>query len=247
MKSIEIHTSQHVPIEYELASLKLRGVAFFLDLLIYFIPYHIVLILLIDFIQSYLGNWGVRAYLILTLLGFIVYVWLAELFGGGQTLGKRLMKLRVMRLDGRPPQPTDFLMRAIFLTVEFFLSMGALAAVLIGSTAHAQRLGDLAAGTVVVNLKPSLRFSLDTLLNIVTIENYQPRFPQVKQLSDSDVLLLKQLLGRYRRWPNEANEQAMMLARDLLCERLQIAVPQKTEDVQEFLNTLIRDYIVLTR
>lgn len=244
MKTIEIYSSQHVPIEFELATPQSRMIAIILDLIVFSGGYFLMVIVFKDFILD--DHWMVVAVSFFPFLGFILYMWLWELLSGGQSIGKRAMKLRVMRLDGRPPQPADFLIRAVFLAIDFFLTLGALAGVCIGSTAYAQRMGDLAAGTVVVNLKPAKRFSLEDLLNISTLENYSPLYPQAKQLTDSDVLLLKDLLKRYSCYPNKAHKEALALATQTLCERLNI---QKAPGISstEFIKRIIRDYIVLTR
>ena len=71
------------------------------------------------------------------------------------TLGKRLMNLHVVRLDGSIPSPARILTRTLLRIVEANpLIFGYLpGAIFIALTRHHQRLGDLLAGTVVVRLK----------------------------------------------------------------------------------------------
>ncbi len=245
MAKIEIRTSQNVVIEYELASLLDRFLALFIDLMVFYIGYFLVFTAFSFVFARYLDGWGFRFFALFTLSGFLIYLLLYEGLSGGQTLGKKLMKLRVVRPDGREAAPGDYLIRAIFMLIDLFLSLGVFGAMLIGSTTHSQRLGDLAAGTTVVRLENKTNFTLEDLSKIVTLDSYQPRYPSVKQLSEEDVLLLKQLLERYRKWPNPAHASAVQLAVDNVCKRLGISPPKGGKT--EFLKTLIRDYIVLTR
>lgn len=238
MASIEIRTSQNVVIEYELATLNDRFWALLIDLIAF------ISIILIG-ASSFGLPMSLQSFMIFTLLGFLLYLLLFEVWSNGQTLGKMLMRQRVVRLDGREPGLGDYLLRSTFMMIDFFLSFGVLGAMLIGSTSRSQRFGDLAAGTTVVRLENKTSFTLDELTRIATIDQYKPQYPMVKQLSEEDVLLLRQVLHRYEKWPNAAHESALSLAVDMVCERLGIK-PLHTRKT-EFLRTLIRDYIVLTR
>ncbi|NNE28373.1 MAG: RDD family protein, partial [Saprospiraceae bacterium] len=132
-----------------------------------------------------------------------------------------------------------------FLIVDYYLSLGVLGALLIGSSAKAQRLGDLTAHTTVVRIKQDLHFTLSDILKINTIENYTPKFPEVKSLGEKDMLLLKQTLGRYQAHPNSSHKEAILLLYDKMVDIL--GVDHNGRDKIGFLKTLLRDYIVLTR
>lgn len=78
-----------------------------------------------------------------------------EVLGGGQTPGKRLLGLRVLRADGAPVDWTRSTVRSLLAVVDF-LPLGycaGLLAMVLGP--RCQRLGDLAAGTVVVHVEPA--------------------------------------------------------------------------------------------
>lgn len=68
----------------------------------------------------------------------------------GQTLGKRLMKLRVARLDGTPARPAAIAIRTLLRVVDWlpFFNLGGLVCMLV--TRRHQRIGDLLAKTIVV-------------------------------------------------------------------------------------------------
>lgn len=249
MNTIEIRTTQNVVIEYELASLRERILAFLLDLLIFGMLYLVVVLLLLGPIIRSLSSDGslllVVVYQILPIGGFMAYHLASEIVANGQTWGKRTMGIRVVRLDGKEPGLSDHLLRAVFLIVDFIFSAGVFAALLISSSLKNQRLGDMTANTTVIRLQQNLRFRLSDILNISSLDDYDPHYPQVTQLSEEDMLLIKQVITRYRSHHNPAHAQAV---RELV-GRLQelLGIQQVPGDKVEFLKTLIRDYIVITR
>jgi uncharacterized RDD family membrane protein YckC len=72
-----------------------------------------------------------------------------EFFGRGRTPGKRLQRLRVLRTDGQPAGGAAILVRNLIRIVDVF-AFPFLGVISMLVTARAQRLGDLAAGTMVV-------------------------------------------------------------------------------------------------
>jgi uncharacterized RDD family membrane protein YckC len=245
-RTIEIPTTQHVSIEYELATLAERLFALLLDFVI-------ILILWLGFafliegtgIANYAGNWIHAVVGFFPLYSFVFYCLLLEVFMDGQTIGKRAMSIRAVRLDGREPAFSDYIIRAVFQIGDSLLSLGVVGALLIGFTDKRQRLGDLAANTTVVKAKISYRFRLEDILGISTLENYTPSFYQVRQLTEGDVILIKSVVDRCQRYPNDAHQEALLELSEKLRERLDI--PDVPRDAIQFLKTLIRDYIVLTR
>ncbi len=245
MPSIEIKTTQHVTIEYELATLRERFFAFFIDLLIFYGIYIFTLIFINALFDRYMTNWGGHFLSLMQLVGLLGYHLLSEIFSNGQSWGKKAMNIKVVRLDGREPGPGDYLLRSVFLLVDFVLSLGVLGSVLIGSTFKSQRLGDLAANTTVIRVKNRLHFHLRDILKINTLENYEPKYPAVRQLSESDMLLIKNLLARQQRWRNSAHLDAVAATARRLGQEL--GIEKLPVNKIEFLKTLIKDYIVLTR
>jgi hypothetical protein len=69
---------------------------------------------------------------------------------GGQTPGKRAMKIRVMRDDGTPVTSNEVLVRNILRLVDFLPAGYAIGAVVMFFNPLCKRLGDVAAGTIVV-------------------------------------------------------------------------------------------------
>jgi uncharacterized RDD family membrane protein YckC len=94
----------------------------------------------------------------LTLLTLFLLEWFYpvgfEVLAGGQTPGKKLLGLRVLRADGAPVGWSRSTVRSLLAFADFlpFGFAAGLAAMLLGR--RCQRLGDLAAGTLVVHVEP---------------------------------------------------------------------------------------------
>lgn len=245
MPSIDICTTQNVSIEYELASLRERFFGFFIDLFIYYIIYISLFMFLAFTLGEFMTNWGFQFLVLMQMAGLMLYHFLSLVFMNGQTWGKKAMSLRVVRLDGQEAGIGDYTMRSLFLLLDFIFSAGVLGAVLITSTFRGQRLGDLAANTTVIRTKNQLHFQLNDILNIQSIDDYAPQYPAVKHLSEPDVLLIKNTIGRYQTWRNQAHANAVNETTQVVAQQLNIVPPQGNQI--DFLKTLIRDYIVLTR
>lgn len=246
MKTIDIRTTQNVAIEYTLARLGERGLAVAIDLIIVVGVYLLFITLLLRAFDSLATQIPLSVYtLYLPITTFIGYCFFMELLAHGQTVGKRLMGLKVMRIDGESPLLSDYLLRAFFQLADLLLSSGVLGALLISSTPRRQRFGDLAANTTVIKVRTPASFQLDDILRISSIDNYQPRYPEVRQLSEEDMLLIKTVLSRYQRYSNAAHIQAVNELVEGIHQRT--GLQPRAEAPVEFLRTLIKDYIVLTR
>ncbi|MEL6945287.1 MAG: RDD family protein [Bacteroidota bacterium] len=247
MKTIDIKTSQNVVIEYELAALRDRLLGAFLDVLIVFGAYFILLLLIIRATGANFSE-GFVAYVVFGLLPlavFVLYQFLFELLGNGQSIGKRVMHTRVVKTDGSELEIGDFLVRAVFYLIDGFLSAGVVGSLAILSSGKHQRFGDYAANTTIVRLRSSLAFELEDILSIDSIDDYEPTYPQVRELSEEDMLVIKNTITRYKNHRNEAHREAILQ----LTKRLEkvLDIPNSPNPKLDFLKTLIRDYIVLTR
>jgi uncharacterized RDD family membrane protein YckC len=102
--------------------------------------------------------------LILLIGGFAIfwgYFVVSEAVWSGQTLGKRVLRLRAVDVRGGPITVSQALIRNLVRLVDFLPSYYLVGAVAIFVTRRNQRLGDLAAGTVVVRERQAV--SLDEL------------------------------------------------------------------------------------
>lgn len=242
MRTIEITTTQKVTIEYELATLRDRILAFFMDQLILLVA----LLLLLLFYTSLFGTMALYSfYLFVGVPTYIFYTLVSEILMNGQTLGKRLIGIKVVKLTGKEPTTGDYATRWAFRLIDIFLSVGAIAMMLISSSNKAQRLGGITSNTTLIRIRFSPRFRLQDIERISSLDNYTPTYPQVRELSEQDMLLIKNIVSRTKKYPNAAHQMVMEHLVETVATILQIdSIPTNR---QEFLKTLIRDYIVLTR
>jgi uncharacterized RDD family membrane protein YckC len=245
--SVEITTTQNVTIEYDLARLRERTGAYLLDVLLVSVSYTILCIMFLSlFGTNGMDNgWAIFVY-VLYFIALFFYFILMEIWTTGRTVGKMAMGIKVVRLDGKEPKWSDVVLRAVLQVVDIIFSGGLIGILLIKTTPHGQRLGDLAANTVVIKIQSILgRFSLRNILNIASLDNYQPVYPQVRSLTEKDMIFIKNVLVRYQNFPNSAHADAI----DRLTERVAgiLQISKRITDNVEFLRTLLRDYIVLTR
>jgi uncharacterized RDD family membrane protein YckC len=244
--AVEITTTQNVTIEYELASLRARMGAFLLDLLIVGMAYFLFFMFVVSTLEQRMNEWwGI----FLMLFGFAVYFGyhiVCEVVYGGQTIGKRALNCKVVRLDGKEPRWSDVVLRAMLQMVDVYGTAGIIGIFLIKTTPRQQRFGDLAANTAVIQLRASFeRFTLGEILNISSTSNYQPQYPQVRSLTERDMVLIKNTLSRLQKFPNTAHQTALQSLAERIAQVLEIEPQQTTH--KEFLTVLLRDYIVLTR
>ena len=153
---LEIYTPEGVPFSIPLAGAGARLVALIVDLLAIVALGTLVFSVLKAFEASAPDAIGG----ILTLAYFVLsttYAMVLEIWWNGQTLGKRLLGLRVMDRHARPATAAQIVIRNLLRPVDSIPVFYLAGAVSCWLTRHRQRLGDLAAGTVVVRTQESLR------------------------------------------------------------------------------------------
>ena len=247
MQHIEITTTQNVTIEYELAGLRERFFALLIDQII-------MAFLWIGLFFIFISALGFNSRFMQQMVGSfplwftVLYSLCCEAFLDGQTIGKRSQKIKVVRVDGNKIGLSDLLLRALLLVMDYLFTLGALGALLISTTERRQRLGDMAAGTTVIKVGTQRRFDLNDILNIHTIENYTPQYPQVRQLTEEDMLFIKSVILRYQQYRNLSHEESVKELFLHLKKVLELPIELKSPSAMiDFFKILIRDYIVLTR
>lgn len=242
MRTIEISTTQNVTIEYELASFRDRFFAFFLDFWILNLS---LLLLYLSWMWIFgMGNINYFLYLVILPI-YIFYSPASEIWMNGQSLGKKAIGIKVVKINGKQPVISDYLIRWAFRLVDIWFSSGTIAAVLVNSTVRGQRLGDMLAHTTVIKVRSSLNIEISDVLSINTRENYEPQYPQVTVLNENDMLLIKSVIERTKKYNNTAHKEAL----DMLVQKLRtvLNIVETPKDKIAFLKTLLNDYIVLTR
>lgn len=248
-KTAEIVTAHNVVIQYEMTPIMSRVIASVLDVMIVgfymFLIFILVSAMAINSVS--LGDdFGVEALImyILWLPAFFYSFWMEAVFAG-QTIGKMAMGIRVLKSNGDNASIGDLFLRWIFRFVDLMWSFGALAIIVALSNERSQRLGDLVGNTVVIKLRPTNEFSITDILNIKSSKGYEPTYPSIVQLTDEDMLLIKNAMDRLKKNPNDAHKELVRELAELTSDKLGLSqVPDKKIT---FLKTALQDYIVLTR
>lgn len=166
---IDVVTPENISFQYHVAGPFRRLPAFMIDLVLRLALWFLSLIvisLLASTLGNALGSLGFAAWLLLWFLLEWFYGGLLEAYWNGQTVGKRLMGIRVLRTDGQPINGLQAVMRNILRLVDMMPMIPvsqlvdeelplALPTCLLGLGAvmlsrRSQRLGDLVCGTMVV-------------------------------------------------------------------------------------------------
>jgi uncharacterized RDD family membrane protein YckC len=240
--NVEILTSQNVPIQYELAPLRDRFFAWALDLIIL-----VAIITAVSVLASYAFSiFGFNKVWMFVLYPFLLlYHPLFEVLMDGQTPGKRMVGLKVMKLNGREPTISDYLIRWVFRLVDITLSMGGVGALLISTTDRQQRLGGLLSDTIVVRIRPTRSVLLQDILNMHATGPDEFEFPGVTRFTETDMLLMKSVVEEYERHPNAAHKQAF---EEMISHvSLELGLEKAPLDGKGFVRQLIREYVALTR
>ncbi len=229
MQKISIETTQNVNIDYVPAGLGDRILAYVIDGLV-MLAYFGVLLLVFSLLtpDSLLLN-------IALIIPPFLYHLLCEIFMNGQSIGKRQMKIKVVKLDGAAPGIGAYLLRWILRPIDISIFSGGIAILTIAITRNSQRLGDLAAGTTVV--KTEIRQDIPVF---AVEDDYIPQFQEVTTLTDADVEVIQKVLKVYR---DSGNSQPVIATAEKMKNLLSIDADMPP---LQFLYTLVKDYKSLT-
>ncbi len=254
MGTVQINTAFNVGLDFEIAPFHKRLLAYIIDFAIMVIYLYSMKFFLYDVLNLSLDNSAGFDILIIS-VPMLFYSLLTELQMNGQTIGKMIMRIRVISLEGGEPTFGQFLLRWItkffewpflfgyiytsnyslvgYIFVTCFFGIAVVVTVLI--TKKNQRLGDLAAGTVVVDAKTFMSIN-DTIFVNVNSSNHRVNFPEVMRLSDNDINTIKTVLTQARK---NHNHDICMRVEYKIKEVLKIESKLSSID---FLETLLEDY-----
>lgn len=226
MATIQIATNFNIDLEFEAAPFHKRMIAWVIDLLVqifYIIMaaklFRVIMQNMRDSRDNEYNMWGI---ILLLLLPFVTYHVFSEILFSGQSLGKRLMGLRVVNENGGRPSISQCIIRWLIRTSDYTLfliilfgplsvltgSESAVAGVgaflllltdivLVNSGKKNQRIGDILAHTLVIQSKQ--KGSLADTVYLALDDGYAAQFPQVMSLSDRDINSVKNILDTSRK------------------------------------------------
>ena len=241
MTSSNITTNQFVRINQTPASIAERVIARIIDMVIAGIIGTATMYIYFFELDYETKNQLNYLFFFLIILPLWLYDFLWETFNEGQSPGKYIMKIRVVNKDGSRPTMGSFFMRWLLSTIDVGLSGIGLLFILL--TKNAQRLGDLAAGTMVikqVNLD-KIHVSLDEFY--YAKKDYRPVYEEAKNLSQAQIEVIeKAVYGGNGEHENQIATLADKVAKFLGIEDKLKASIQKGNSKEKFLATILHDY-----
>jgi len=239
METIKVNTSQHVDIDYPVAGLGERIAARLIDLG-FFIALSFLLLMLFAIPGLSKNNIVAGGIAIFYAVCYVFYNLICEIFMDGQSAGKRIMKIKVISIDGGQASLGQYFIRWLFRLVDFVLSSQLAGVICVAISAKKQRIGDIVAGTAVI--KTVARTNFNHIAFHPVEEDYVPYFENANVLSDSDVELIHEVLTTYYK---TGNVMLLYTASLKVAELLSFKLPEEEHRVY-FLETVVKDYKHLT-
>jgi len=261
MPVVSVPTSFNISLEFDAPGLGRRALSLFIDMLVQYLY-----IMLVSYIMGrlYWGGDEWSLWLILMSPVFLYHI-IWEVTSNGQSIGKKMTKLRVVSMNGGRPSVSQLLIRwllrisdlwiviLLFLliyfmaggggvesAIAFLFGMGFLVAdiMLVANSKKAQRIGDILAQTIVI--KTSAKESLQNTIFREVEDGYVPRFPEVMRISDRDLNVIKNLLNGAEK---SGNHEKLAEAAEKVKSFLNIRTDMYP---YEFLESLLKDYNYLS-
>jgi uncharacterized RDD family membrane protein YckC len=221
MQTLTSRTGQNRPAQATTAGLGDRLLAFIVDAFILTAYTIIVTTALITADVEAVWTW-----VIFVIVPLCFYSLICEIAMGGQSPGKRAMRLRVVSLEGDPVSAGQSFIRWAFLIVGLYFFSGVIAAVIIFVNKKGQRLGDIVAGSKVVKIMD----------HAVVGESHVVTIPSVRLLEMHDIELIQRALNAQRDFENPT---PVLIVSEKIKSMLGVASELPPS---EFLSTIVKDF-----
>jgi len=220
-----IETPERVRFQYRIAGPGPRAMAWMVDVAVQLV-FVLALVLVSSLVTMLTGLQGAGTGLVL--LGLFVLQWLygaiLETAFGGQTPGKRVFNLRVVRADGSPAGVQNFMLRNLLRAVDFLPALFGIGVLTMLIDRRMRRIGDLVGGTMVVLEQDSKMFGSVSIEPPVTEEERQS-MPVRVDLSNEEVRVIEDFLRRRSRMSDARAEELAHLLGPAITERSGLEAP----------------------
>ena len=241
MEKIKIPTSFNIDLEFETPEFHKRLFAWVIDFAIIYAYSIIFRYVMAQFSAGHKLSdnnmpflYNMSAVYLLLYVPILIYHLFFETVMNGQSIGKKIIGIKVIGENGGRPAIHQYLIRWLLRPVDFAftLCLGGLLSVILSK--KNQRLGDMAAGTLIIKTK--IETDIDDTVFFELSDEYKPRFKEVMRLSDRDMNTIKGVLNNCKRY-NTFDVAARMSEKI----RSVLNILDYQEPV-EFLETLLKDY-----
>lgn len=261
-----IDTPENIDFSYTIAGIGSRFLAAIIDTFLLFIVQVFLVGVLYGFIHLFnaddgnesvmsvlLAVWGVVSFAFFW--GYYIFF---EMLWNGQSPGKRLIRLRVVREGGRPITFVASAIRNLIRVIDFLPALYGLGVVVMFIDRHARRLGDFAGGTLVVKERATV--SLDSLLvraeqgvgsqvsraDVLRMAaapsspSSAPPIPNIHLLSNNEYDLIQEFLWRRKELGKESRERLGRQLAEKIAATLSVSVSHA--DRESFLEQVVGEY-----
>lgn len=173
--------------------------------------------------------------MILLLIPAFMYNCICETFMNGQSFGKKIVGIKVVKLDGTQPNFGSYLVRSMLRLIDVSIFSPVVAIITIAASEKSQRLGDLAAGTTVIKLNTTI--SLNSTILSQQRPEYKIMYDQVALLSDKEANLIKEVIEFC-----EKQNQPQHLKALATKIKTKLNIDNVKQDDLTFLYTILNDY-----
>lgn len=264
MSIVTVNTPFNIDLEFQTATFGRRVYAWVLDLVI-LCAYNYVIQFFVLSPLGYDSKGSVIVFFVFTAIPCFLYNLLFEVFFNGQSPGKRLAKIKVISREGDEATLSQYLTRWLLglgnyimfilpYLVEYTLVMPLYIIYLliiatffylpdiicIAVSAKSQRLGDIAAGTVVIDERSKTNID-DTIYLEIDDKDYKAKFPQVMRLTDRDINGIRNLLDA-----KHTDKDAAIYTAQIANRIKEVLVIDTDLEPRELLHQLLQDYNYLT-
>jgi len=245
MTQLSINTTQNVNINFTAASIGERILAFLIDFAIqiaYLITVYWGIFAILEFgdVVDQWDKWSQIAIQSIIMLPLMFYTLTLESIFEGQTFGKKLLKIKVVKIDGYQASFGDYLIRWLFRLIDIYTNSGVIGLITIVVSKKAQRLGDMSAGTAVITLKNNVTIN-STILEDLD-HSYVPIYPAVIKLSDNDMRIIKETFELAQK-----SRDPVILVKLRQKVETVTGIKNQSGNDQDFIRTVLKDYNYYTQ
>ncbi|HYD92002.1 MAG TPA: RDD family protein [Flavobacterium sp.] len=165
MSQLSITTTQNVNINFNAASIGERMLAHLIDFAVKvaygLVVYYVIFVMMgLNDVMEGLDYWSAAAITVLFMLPVFFYSLVQESLWEGKTIGKYVMKMRVIKIDGYQAGFGEYLIRWIMRIIDGGIAFGLIGLITMMVSNKVQRLGDMAAGTAVISLRMTFQLTI---------------------------------------------------------------------------------------
>lgn len=228
MSVIKVPTNFNIDLEFEIPEFYRRLISLLIDVLFEYIYLRLAFSIYQQIAQhsgtDLDSRFNLQAVQLLLFLPVLLYHLILEITMNGQSVGKKIMGIRVVNENGGRPSISQFLIRWLLRVSDLWIALlliliisnpdlgrdlettfVILAAlgflitdiVLVVSSRKSQRIGDILAKTILI--RTNAKGNIEDTVFINVAESYVPSFPQIMQLSDRDINAIKSILETARK------------------------------------------------